>query len=114
MSHLCPSSDIAAKGERDPKQIARRALEALGIPGERYRSIASYSVSATGDLASPDPLLFARHLAIALSPTLEACHDASGASCVTSHNSIAELAMQENNFSELRHCALAQCVPAEY
>jgi hypothetical protein len=27
--------DIAAKGERDPKQIALRALDALGIPSER-------------------------------------------------------------------------------
>jgi hypothetical protein len=27
--------DIAAKGERDPKQIARRALKTLGISSER-------------------------------------------------------------------------------
>jgi len=68
---------------------------------------------AVGSLPPPEPLLFTRHLSIALSPTLEAGHDASGASCVTALNPIAELAMQEDDFAELRHCALPQCAPAE-
>jgi hypothetical protein len=59
-------------------------------------------------LCPPEPLLLTRHFAIALSPTLEAGHDAPGAFGLAALNAIAKLTGQENDFAELCHAASLQ------